>query len=498
MTMIRAPRSIALRMAGTVAGAALLAACAIGPAYQRPPAPTPAAYKELGAEAGPWKTAAPADEIPRGAWWTLFKDDALNRLEDQANGSNQNIAAAAANLRAARAAVVQARAQLFPSLTADPAMTRERSVSPLSSHSLTYSSYALPLEASWEPDLWGRVGKSVKFSIFAAQAGAADLENVRLSQQAQLAAFYFQLRAQDEQRRLLDATVRAYRESLDLVRAQQQGGAGSDEAVAQAEAQLKAAEAQAASLGVLRAQYEHAIAVLCGQPPAAVSIPVKAFRSNPPRVPAGLPSALLERRPDIASAERRMAEANAQVGVAKTAFFPNLTLGASGGFQAFSMAKWIAMPSLVWALGPALAETLFDAGAHKGALHQAKAGYDQTVANYRQTVLTAFEQVEDNLSSQRILTQTIARQEEAVKAAQTQLDEADARYKAGLDPYLNVLTAQTALLASQQADVTFRLQRMVSSVQLIQALGGGWSAAQLPPEKDIDGHSGKLMQAAGK
>jgi NodT family efflux transporter outer membrane factor (OMF) lipoprotein len=326
----------------------------------------------------------------------------------------------------------------------------------------------------------------VRANSFAAQVSVADLENVRLSAQADLAVDYYELRAQDALKEILDSTVSAYRESVELTRDLYQAGVGNDEAVAQAEAQLKATQAQDANLGVLRAQYEHAIALLTGQPASTFAVPAEALAAIPPLIPLGVPSDLLERRPDIAAAERAVAQANAQIGIAKTAFFPIVTLSASAGFQSLSIAKWLEWPSRIWSVGPSLAQTIFDAGLRRATVQQFQASYDQTVANYRQTVLTAFQEVEDSLAALKILTIVIAEQDSAIESAGRSLQEADVRYQAGIDPYLNVLAAQTALLADRQLAVTFRMQEMVASVQLIKALGGGWDASQIPSPRELE------------
>jgi NodT family efflux transporter outer membrane factor (OMF) lipoprotein len=467
---------------------ALLTACAVGPKYIRPSAPVPPAYKEIGAPSvsGDWKPAQPSDDAARGKWWECFNDHQLDELEGKLNVSNQNIAAAAAAVRAARAIIREARAQYFPTLTATPAFTNSRISTGFGQPiGKTFDSYSLPFEASWEPDLWGRIRNTVKANTLAAQASVADLENVRLAAQAELAADYYELRSQDALQQLLDSTVSAYQENVELTRDLYRAGMGNDETVAQAEAQLRAAQAQDTNLGVLRAQYEHAIAQLSGQPASAFSIPVKVTTMTPPPVPLGLPSALLERRPDIAAAERAVAQANAQIGIAQTAFFPAVTLSASIGFQSASVARWLDWPSRIWSVGPSLAQTLFDAGQRRATVQQFQASYDQTVANYRQTVLTAFQQVEDNLAALRILAKTVEQQDAAVESARRSLRESEVRYKAGVDPYLNVITAQTALLSDQQAAVSFRGQQMVAVVQLITALGGGWDASQIPSPKEL-------------
>lgn len=487
-----------LSLMASVAFALFLAGCVVGPQYNRPVVPAPPAYKELSRESAqdqsPWKMAQPGDAAIRGKWWEAFDDAQLNQLEEQANSSNQTIAAAAASFLAARALIRESRSQYLPTFSTSPSIVNSRpspaqfgGIKPAGTSSgsgfivQSFTAYSLPFDASWEPDLWGRLRSGVKANVFAAQASAADLQSARLSAQAELAADYFQLRSQDSLKELLDATVVAYQDALDLNRSLYHSGVGSDEAVAQAEAQLKAAQAQDTNLGILRAQYEHAIAVLIGQPPSTFSLSPRSLAVHPPVIPAGIPSQLLERRPDIASSERAVAQANAQIGVAKAAYFPSLLLSATGGLGNTSFPDWFIWPSRFWSVGPALAETIFDAGLRRATMEQSRATYDQTVANYRQTVLVAFQQVEDNLASLRILSQDIQQQDAAVAAAARALREAQVRYKAGLDPYLNVITAQTIFLNNQQLAVNFRMQQMVSSVQLIKALGGGWDASLIPP-----------------
>lgn len=488
--MARETTGIASHLAGISVAAGMLAltACSIGPKYSKPSVPVPPAYKEVGAPTveGTWKASRPQDDATRGKWWEGFNDPELNQLEEKLNISDQNIAAAAANVQAARAMIREARAQYFPTLTVNPGITNSRlSTGFGKTLGTSFSTFSLPLDASWEPDLWGRIRNTVKANTVAAQASVADLENVRLSAQAELAADYYELRAQDALKQLFDSTVSAYQEALDLTRALYQSGVGNDEAVAQAEAQLKVTLAQDTNLGVLRAQYEHAIALLAGQPASAFEVPVDILKASPPPIPLGVPSELLERRPDIAAAERAVAQANAQIGIAKTAFFPTVTLSASAGLESLSVAKWFDWPSRIWSVGPSLAQTLFDAGLRRATVQQFQATYDQTVANYRQTVLTAFQEVEDNLAALRILTQVIEQQNAAIDSAGRSLEEARVRYRAGLDPYLNVITAQTALLSDQQAAVTFRMQQVVASVQLIKALGGGWNTSQIPSASEL-------------
>jgi len=483
----------------SIACCLLQTACMVGPKYTRPSVPNPPAYKELSNGASQaesqWKIARPHDTAIRGKWWEAFQDPQLNELEEKAGSWNQNIAAAAANFLAARAMVRQARSQYFPTVTTNPSVMNSRpsagqfgGLQTGSSSGLTvrsFTDYSLPFDASWEPDFWGRIRSTVRANVYAAQASAADLENVRLSEQAELAVDYYELRAQDSLKQLLDSTVVAYQDTLDLTQSQYRAGLCSDESVAQAEAQLRAAQAEDIDLGVLRAQYEHAIAVLIGQPASTFSLPAQALEAKPPATPVGIPSELLERRPDIAAAERGVAQANAQIGVAKAAYFPSILLSGSAGFGNSSVSSWFTWPSRFWSVGPSLAETIFDAGLRRATVQQYRANYDQTVANYRETVLTAFQQVEDNLASLRILSRTIDQQDAAVEAATRSLHEATVRYKAGVDPYLNVITAQTILLNDQQTAVNYRMQVMVASVQLIKALGGGWDATQIPSSKAI-------------
>jgi len=473
--------------------ACLLAGCTVGPKYHTPTAETPAAYKELTPadykNTEGWKVAQPKDDALRGKWWEIFKDPQLNALEEKVNVSNQNIAAAAASFFAARALVKEARSQLFPRVTTNPAITVQRPSATLSSSKTegstssavgTFTDYTLPFDATWEPDLFGRIRNTIKSAAYGAQASAADLENTRLTVQADVAVDYFQLRGQDALKQLLDSTVVAFQQTLDLTRALYETGIGTDEAVAQAETQLEATQAQDAALGAQRAEFEHALAMLTGQPASTFSIPIEPLKSSPPAIPFGVPSQLLERRPDIAAAERLVAQANAQIGIARAAYFPTVTLSAAAGLESTAIASWFTWPSRFFSVGPAAAETIFDAGLRRATMEQFRAQYDETVANYRQTVLTAFQQVEDNLASLRILSVEIQYQDTAVKSAEKSLAIAKDRYKLGIDPYLNVLTAQTALLSNQETAVNLRIQQMTASGGLIEALGGGWNASQLP------------------
>jgi NodT family efflux transporter outer membrane factor (OMF) lipoprotein len=490
----------------------LAAGCTVGPKYHTPSVETPPAYKEAppadSKDADGWKVAQPGDAAIRGKWWEIYNDSQLNALEEKVNVSNQSIASAAASFMAARAMVKEARAQLFPTVTTNPSITVQRGSATVNTIQTTSSSgsgsgtgsgggtgtgtgtvptgsrgtyvnYDLPFDATWQPDLFGRIRNTIRSAAYGAQASAADLENTRLSLQAEVAIDYFQLRGQDALKQLLDSTVAAYQQTLDLTKSLYQAGIDSDEAVAQAETQLEATQAQDVALGVQRAEFEHAIAMLTGQPASTFSIPFEPLDATPPPIPIGVPSQLLERRPDIAATERLVAQANAQIGIAKAAYFPTVTLSAAAGLQSTSIAEWFAWPSRFFSVGPAVAETLFDGGLRRATVEQYRAQYDETVANYRQAVLVAFQQVEDNLSSLRILSLEIHDQGAAVTSAQRNLTIAADRYKTGIDPYLNVLTAQTTLLSNQQTAVSLRIQQMTASGELIEALGGGWDASQL-------------------
>jgi NodT family efflux transporter outer membrane factor (OMF) lipoprotein len=478
----------------------VLGGCSVGPKYTRPSVQIPAEYKEPTAqniyETEPWKVAQPSDATIPGKWWEIFGDPELNALEEQVNVSNQNVAAAAAAFLAARALIREARSAYFPTISVAPSITNSRP-SPAQFGGVTTGSsgsgvavasstdFSLPFDASWQPDFWGRVRNTVNSNVLAAQASAADLENVRLTAQAEVAANYYQLRAQDALKQLLDATVAAYQDSLELTQLQFGAGLASDEAVAQAETQLKATQAANTNLGIQRAQFEHALALLIGQPASNFSLPVRALSANPPSVPLSLPAQLLERRPDIAAGERRVASANAQIGVARAAYYPNVTLSGSGGFGSTSFLDWLTWPNRFWSVGPSLAQTLFDAGLRRAKVQQFQASYEQTVANYRQTVLTAFQQVEDNLAALRILSREIQQQDEAIQSAERNLQLANDRYRVGIDPYLNVIIAQTALFNNQQIAVSLRRQQMISSVQLAEALGGGWNTTQMPTRQQV-------------
>jgi NodT family efflux transporter outer membrane factor (OMF) lipoprotein len=486
---------------------AALCGCTVGPPYHRPDVQTPGAYKELTAaqfkDTDGWKVAVPRDAAIRGKWWELFGDPQLNALEERVKVSNQNVAAAYAAFMQARAIIREAQSQYWPTLTVGASVTRSHQPGGIGGGAAAGGSggtgagggggtggttgnlFTLPFDASWTPDLWGRVRNLVKGDIASAQSSAADLANVQLTAQAEVAVDYFELRSQDGLIALSAATVKAYTESLAVARAQFETGIGSDEAVAQAQVQLQTTEAQATNLGIARAQYEHAIAVLVGQPASTFALPAVTTDVKPPAVPLGLPSQLLERRPDVAADERLMAQANAQIGVEEAAYFPTLTLSASAGFESTSAADWLKWPSRFWSVGPSVSETIFDGGLRSATVAQYRAAYDQSVATYRQTVLTAFQQVEDNLASVRILSQELGQQDQAVAFSQRYVDLATDRYKLGIDPYLDVITAQTSLYSNQQTAVNLRSQQLTASVQLIEALGGGWDASQLPTSGDI-------------
>ncbi len=473
------------------------AGCMVGPKYQRPSVPVPPAYKEQtppkATQGTQWKPAQPDDGAIRGKWWEIFNDPQLNALEEQVNISNQNVLTAEAQFRAARDSVRIARSSLFPTATTAPSYNNSRTSSTLfnvAAGNLTSgvrNTYDLPVDVSYQADIWGSIRRSVRGSAEAAQATAAQLENVRLTFQAALAQDYFELHGVDGEESLLERTVKSYQEYLQLTKDRMASGVASGADVAQAETQLKTAQAQLIDLGVARAQFEHAIAILVGKPPAEVTIPTESIKSLPPHIPAGVPSDLLERRPDIAAAERQMAAANEQIGIAKAAYYPALLLTGSAGLQSGSIADWFTWPSRVWSVGPEVAETVFDAGRRRAQSDFARAGFDSSVASYRQTVLTAFQQVEDNLAALKVLANEAQAEDEAVKAAQQSLDVSTYQYKAGVASYLQVITAQTFVLQDQLTSVNIHTRRMAASVLLVEALGGGWNASALPTRRELMG-----------
>jgi NodT family efflux transporter outer membrane factor (OMF) lipoprotein len=466
----------------------LFAGCTVGPNYRRPAAEIPATYKEV----GDWKPAQPNDQHIGGNWWELFQDPQLNLLERQVDVSNQNLKAAQAQYTQARAVVRYSRADLFPTVTADPSATRTKTSSnrpPPSSifNGITTNDFQIPFELSYQLDVWGRVRRTVESSRDQAQASAADLATVNLSMHSQLALYYFQARLLDAEEQLLNSTVTQYEQALQLIQSRYAGGIASDVEVQQAETQLETTRAQAIDVGVARAQFEHAVAVLVGKPPAEFTLPPLPLTMPPPSIPVTLPSELLERRPDIAAAERRMAAANAQIGVAKAAYYPNITLGAAGGFESSAITTLLSGPSILWSAGPSAALTVFDVGRRRAASDQAIAFYDQSVANYRQTVLTGFQQVEDNVAALRILEHEAKVQNDAVIAAQKYLELAVTRYKGGVTSYLEVTTAQSAALSDEVTAVNILGRRMVDAVTLVQALGGGWNSSELPEHPECCG-----------
>jgi NodT family efflux transporter outer membrane factor (OMF) lipoprotein len=464
------------RIAPAAVLCAVLAACAVGPDYRRPELALPKAYKE----APDWAPAQPADDAPRGPWWQRFGVAELDELERQAAGANQDVIVAEARYRQAVAVTEQAQAGLFPTLSAGASVTRSaNAVSGLAAPAATVK--AASLSASWVPDLWGSVRRSIEEQRANELSSAATLGNAVLSLQSTLAADYFALRVDDEQQRLLEEAVLAYEKSLDLTESRYRGGVAARTDVVQAQALLEATRAQAIDVGIVRAQMEHAIAVLLGKAPTDFSLPRRSFDLNVPAVPARLPASLLERRPDVASAERLAAAANAQIGIAQAAYFPTLTLSATGGYRAPSGADLFSLPYRYWSLGPSLAETLFDAGARSAVKRQALANYDAAAATYRKTVLAALQNVEDELVALRLLNQETSVEEAAVRAAEEALRLTVNQYKAGTVSYLNVITAQTTALTDEQTALAIRGRQLAATVQLIAALGGDWRGIDAPP-----------------
>lgn len=488
-----------LRPAGLMVAVGL-SGCVVGPKYHAPTAPVPNTYKESPSnfpeEQQRWKVASPQDAMLHGKWWEVFHDDELNALEDRIDTNNQNIAQAYQNYMAARSVVREARAQYYPTISTGPSITRSRPSGNLganigtggvssSAAGTAVNFFGFPGDISWEPDLWGRIRNTVNQARYNAQLSAADLENVRLVQQVSLAQLYFEVRGQDALQKLFDDTVVADRKTVEYTQAQYEVGVGDRISYVEAESALQSAEASAINVGLSRAQFEHAIAVLIGKTPAEFSIPKKPLDAIPPPVPVGVPSQLLERRPDIAAAERSMAAANAQIGIAYAAYYPTVTLSATGGFESSSFTKWLTWPSRFWSIGATASETIFDAGLRRATVNQFTAVYNADLASYRQTVLTAFQQVEDNLAAERILSQQTDKQKEAVASAQEFFNLEYDRYQIGIDPYVNVLTAQNTLLSDQQSLTNLQIQRMTSVVQLISALGGGWDRSELPSPAQV-------------
>lgn len=458
-----------------------LGGCTVGPKYNRPTVVTPSAYKETGDE---WKAAAPSDAVAKGAWWEIYQDPQLSALEDQLTAANQSLKAAEDQFAEARAAIKASRAEYYPNVTTQPGLSRTGQSQNYALYGNTghqfYNNFTIPFDVAWEPDLWGRVKQTVENSRAQAQASAADVANVALSMHAELATDYFDLRSMDSQSQLLQSTVSSYTEALNLTQSRYNGGLASGVDVAQAQTQLETTRAEYVDVGVQRAADEHAIAVLIGKPASDFKIDPLPLAAPPPVIPPGLPSELLERRPDIAAAERIVAGENALIGVARTAYFPNVLLSGNGGLESGKITTLLEGPAGFWSLAGSAAETLFDAGARRAAVEEAQANYDQSVDNYRQTVLTAFQEVEDNLSALRILETEATTEQGAVAAAQHSLSLSESRYRGGVANYLEVTTAQSAALVDERTAVDILARRMATSVLLVKALGGGWNTSQIP------------------
>jgi len=470
------------------AGAGLFAGCSVGPKYKTPTAPTPPAYKEI----GEWKTAQPNDQNLGGNWWEIFQDSQLNALEQQINVSNQNLKAALAQYQQSRAVLRYNRADYYPTLTAGPSANRDRYSANRSPRNptfngITFNDFTVPVDLSYQTNAFGRVSKNVEFYREQAQASAGDLAVVNLSIRATLAIDYFAARTLDAEEKLLNDTVTQYEQALQLNEDRYRGGLASEVEVEQARTILETTRAQAVDVGVARAQYEHAVAVLLGKPPADFTLPPLPLTTPPPPIPVGVPSELLERRPDIAAAERRVAAANAQIGLARLAYYPTLNLTGEGGFNSGAIGTLFQGPSAIWSVGASSLMTLFDVGRRRALNDEAKSAYDSTVASYRETVLTAFQQVEDEVAALRILEHEAGVQTKAVQAAQRSLDLSVTRYEGGVTSYLEVITAQNAALSDELTAVNILGRRMASAVQLIEALGGGWDRSTLPQRPECCG-----------
>jgi NodT family efflux transporter outer membrane factor (OMF) lipoprotein len=479
-----------------------LAGCSVGPKYHPPVVRAPQSYKESPTqfkEIDGWKVAQPGDAMLRGKWWEIFKDPELNALEDQLNINNQNIKQYFENFMQARAVVREAHAQYFPTVSTAPTYSRSLSSANLgSSHTViggtsglaanagqksTLSS--LPLDVSWEPDLWGKIRNTVREYQYAAQVSAADLESERLTEQASLAEYFFEIRGQDALQQIWNDTVEADKKSLELTQGLYDTGIDNQISVVEAQTALQSAQASAINTGLARAQYEHALAVLLGRTASEFSIPVKPMTTAAPPIPVGMPSQLLERRPDIAAAERNMASANALIGIAYAAYYPAVTLSATGGAESSTLGNLLKWSSRFWSIGGSVSETIFDAGLRRATVNQYMATYNADLASYRQTVLTAFQQVEDYLAAVRILSQQIEQEAQALESSQTYLKLEMGRYETGIDPYLDVVIAQNTLLMNQLSLATSQVSEMTAAVQLIAALGGGWDKSQLPTPMQV-------------
>jgi NodT family efflux transporter outer membrane factor (OMF) lipoprotein len=473
----------------------LLQGCVVGPRYVAPVTQAPPAYKEVvqqpqqSSDGTTWVPATPQDATVKGNWWEIYQEPELNALEEKLNVSNQNIAQSFQNFMAARAQVRQARAAYYPTVSVGPGYTRGRTSANTSESfpgiNPNSNDFSLPFDVSWEPDIWGRIRNSVRQAANAAQVSAADLANERLTEQANLAVYYFEVRGQDSLLDLYQQTIEAYRKDLVLTQVRSRTGVDTEQSVAQAQLNLDTAIASATNLRIARAQFEHAIALLTGQAASSFSIPTRQLTNNVPAIPIGVPSQILERRPDIAAAERTMSEANALIGVETAAYYPTFTIGGDVGLESAKIGNLFTWPSRFFSAGPSASETLFDGGLRRGLIAQYKAQYEADAAAYRQTVLTAFQQTEDYLASVRYLGEQRQEQQNSIAAAQRYYDLSLIRYKTGVDTYLNVFTAQTSLLSNQQTAITLQVQQMTSSVQLIEALGGGWNTSELPSEKAV-------------
>ena len=498
----------------------LLAGCRVGPKYVKPTVPAPPAYKEVAPDAyrsavdgttpdGMWKPAQPGDAMIKGKWWEIFKEPELNALEEQVNINNQNIAQYFQNFMAARAQVREARSNYYPTVGTAPSYSRSRSPGTLrgvsvantstsgtgtatgtvASSGSTSTELALPIDVSWEPDLWGRIRNEVREYQYAAQVSAADLENERLTEQADLAEYFFELRGQDALQDLYNQTVDLDKKTLELTKALVETGIDSQQQAEEAEITLHDAEEVAAGIAANRALYEHAIATLIGKPASSFSLPVRSLTATPPPIPIGVPSQLLQRRPDVAAAERTMAEANALIGFEKAAYYPTLSLTGSGGLESSMIQTLFTSPAFFWSLGASAAETIFDGGLRNATVAQYTAQFNSDIAGYKQTVLTAFEQVEDYLATLRVTSEQIVRQQKAIEAAERSLKLENVRYQTGVDPYVDVLDAQNTLLGDRQIQVGLRVSEMTAAIGLVQALGGGWDASQLPTPAGVTAKS---------
>jgi NodT family efflux transporter outer membrane factor (OMF) lipoprotein len=463
-------------------GVLLLSGCTVGPKYVQPTVPPPPpAYKETPSN---WSQANPQDQLPKGKWWEIYGDQQLNSLEETIAVSNQNLKVAYQEYMSARDLVREARSQLFPTVAVAPSGSRiqlsQNRPNVFPTTKSQYSDIVLPAELSYEVDLWGQVRRTIESNRENAQASAGDLENISLSLHSELAFDYFSLRGLDLQKQLLDTTVADFEKALQLTQARYHGGVASDVDVAQAETQLETTRAQDIETGVARAQFEHAIAVLTGQNASTFSIPPAPLTASPPQIPLGVPSELLERRPDIAAAERRVASANAQIGIAVAAYYPQISLSAAGGLESSAIGTLFQGSSALWSVGGSAFQTVFDGGRRRAVTQQARHNHEATVASYRENVLEAFQQVEDNLAALRLLDQELTTQQIAVAAARRSVDLSTVRYKRGITTYLEVLTAQSTALSDERIAADLMTRRMTASVQLIKALGGGWDRSQLP------------------